>query len=100
MRAADSVSAILPTFGRGPASGRRLSDGAHCATGPTPASGLLASCGSTRWVPIWPTYANVIDVVLVNWYSTVALYCWVNCGRRFRSHARPWKYGAAPVRGL
>src|SRR5258707_477861 len=99
MRAADSVSAMLLTFGSGPARGRRLSAGAQVATGPTPGSGLLASWGSTKCVPTWPTYAMVIDVVLANWYSRVALYCCVNCGRSWGSHARGWKYGLAPVFG-
>src|SRR5438477_8151973 len=100
MRAADSVNAVLPRFSNTAAKGRRLSAGVQLATGPTPGSGLLASWGSIRWVPTWPTYATVIDVELANWYSSVALYCCVNCGRNCRSQARPWKYGLAPVLGL
>src|SRR5258705_13915968 len=73
--------------------GRRVCDGAHVDGSPTPGSGWLPSTGVTRCVALWPTYPIFADVDGVRRYSAKTFHCWVNCGRRFGSHARTWPDG-------
>ena len=42
---------------------------------------------------MWPTYPTLADMEGVRRYSANTFHCWVNCGRRFGSHARTWPEG-------